>query len=83
MTKTEYIAHLRSLGLCKDMAECMAGQKVNPIEMPNTLSEAVIDFAWWEKTEEGYFFWDAFYCALELAEQQDELQDELDLKGLK
>jgi hypothetical protein len=78
MTKTEYIAHLRSLGLCKDMAECMAGQ-ATAFFKEITASDAVNKFVSWDRTEEGYMFWSSFYWALHWAEGQDEL----DLKGLK
>jgi hypothetical protein len=78
MTKPEYIAHLRSLGLCKDMAECMAGQ-ARKFKIHKTASWAGVDFAWWDETEEGEDFWRGFYLAIRWADQQDER----DLKGLK
>jgi hypothetical protein len=78
MTKTEYIAHLRSLGLCKDMAECMAGQ-ARKFKRHKTASMAVMDFSWWGETKEGVNFWNSFEGAIWWADQQDER----DLKGLK
>jgi hypothetical protein len=73
-----YIAHLRSLGLCKAMAECMAGQ-ARWFTKEQSASHAVETFKLWSLTNEGFTFWDEFHEALALAEKQDEL----DLKGLK
>jgi hypothetical protein len=78
MTKTEYIAHLRSLGLCKDMAECMAGQ-ADRFTREHSASYTVAGFKVWPRTQEGLIFWDSFQIALALAEKQDDL----DSKGLK
>jgi hypothetical protein len=78
MTKTEYIAHLRSLGLCKDMAECMAEQALYRAE-ERPASIAVASFKDWPDTEESFVFWESFFGALRWAGQQDAR----DLKGLK
>jgi hypothetical protein len=79
MNKPEYIAHLRSLGLCKDMAEGMAGQATS-FSKGASAQECVYIFAVWaSETEEGQEFWESFAKALYLAEQQDDL----DLIGVK
>jgi hypothetical protein len=78
MTKTEYIAHLRSLGLCKDMAKCMAGQATS-LKKVRSATDAVLTFAPWYSTKEGVLFWADFLDDLRWAEEEDER----DLKGLK